>query len=642
MYRPVQLTDRRVKPWVENSFNIDFNKPDLFNESIDNTQWNDTLYTEAVFGDGKKKLDGILECITKIHNELLTQIGNHEEDEKNKIKNPRIFNPKAFWKHQYFKDLEDEIKKVFGFRSVLIQPCIEKYNSKDKMFESKMMNCAIYQVNRFPIEGIVTDNGFYDKSNSLTLDIVVTLGLIKNLEPDEIVGIFLHEFGHAIDPALASISYTEVNALSKYLTDRKGALTTAEKNTLKSYKMNEGDKDGGIGGLLMAVGVPAKTIFTAIKGFIFGKEAVTKRNLEKIRKIVQSDNEKFNKQNFTEAFADNFARMYGYGVPCARGIQKISKSVDDRISSRWKKEKMRQQAILDMTKDALNDAHKTDVHRIYALIKEYEADIKNPNTPAVVKNQLKEDLEEMKKLLNQYLNNFSEFQNRINKLIYEELKQQDKSDVKTESAEDDGTYDELFEEEYLEEKSHRKLKFDFRYGYDLITGHKVKVVYSLDNITVTMGGHGYDVDGTHDNNETNIAARSSKDVVAEVQKNIRKKGDLDHASKGQKILAIIDRKTGQRLQKCKLIGIGTQNPMFTAINAHRSIEINPKYLKDIQQDYKHIPEIHVGDVEDVATFKTTHAFKERDLVKHDKDWFGDDVFTDDINNRMNGVETLKN
>lgn len=428
------MTDIRLKPWMESRFTIDFNKRDSFNESIDNTLWNDTLYTEAVFADGKKKLDGILECVTKIHNELLAQIGNHEEDEKNKIKNPRIFNPKAFWKHQYFKDLEDEIKKVFGFRSVLIQPFIEKYNSKDKMFESKMMNCAIYQVNRFPIEGIVTDNGFYDKSNSLTLDIVVTLGLIKNLEPDETVGIFLHEFGHAIDPALASISYTEVNALSKYLTDRKGALTAAEKNTLKSYKMNDGDKDGGIGGLLMAVGVPAKTIFSAIKGFIFGKEAVTKKNLEKLRKIVQSDNEKFNKQNFTEAFADNFARMYGYGVSCARGIQKISKSIDDRVSSRWKKEKMRQQAILDMTKDALNDVHKTDVHRIYALIKEYEADIKNPNTPAVVKNQLKEDLEEMKKLMNQYLNNFSEFQNRINKMIYDELQQQDKSSAKTESV----------------------------------------------------------------------------------------------------------------------------------------------------------------------------------------------------------------
>lgn len=195
--------------------------------------------------------------------------------------------------------------------------------------------------------------------------------------------------------------------------------------------------------------------------------------------------------------------------------------------------------------------------------------------------------------------------------------------------------------EEFEEKSNGKLKFDFRYGYDLNTGHKVKVVYSLDNINITMGGHGYDVDGTHYNSKANINARSSKDVLSNIQKNIRKKGDLDHASKGQKILAIIDRKTGQRLQKCKLIGIGTQNPMFTAIGAHTNIEINPNYLKDIQQDYKHIPEIHVGDIENVATFKTTHAFKERDLVKHEKDWFGDDKFTDHINSRMHGVETLK-
>lgn len=427
MYRPIQLSDNRIKFSITEKFELSINSSNIVEDVINNSEWNDSLYMEAVFSDGKKKLDGILSCVTKLHDELNDQINNQIQDEHNKIKNPRRFNPTAFWKHQYFKDLEDEIKKVFGFRVVQIQPYIEKYISKDKMFESKILNCGIYQVNRYPVEGIVTDNGFYDKSNSLTIDIFISLGLIKDLEPDEIVGIFLHEFGHAIDPALVSISYTEINALSKYLTDRKGSLTSNEKKVMNTYSHTEVCEKGGLNGLLMAVGIPAKTLLTAIKGFIFGKEKVMNRNIEKIRKLVNKDGEKFNKQNYTEAFADNFARMYGYGPSCMRGIKKISKALEGRLQSRWSKERVRQQVIMDMTKDALNDMHKTDVHRIYSLIKEYETDIKDPNTPKVVKDQLTDDLNEVKKILNEYLNNFSEFQNRINKMIYDELSKNDKT-----------------------------------------------------------------------------------------------------------------------------------------------------------------------------------------------------------------------
>lgn len=435
MYRLIQLSDHRVPENFMEQFNLDINyqKTDYLAESIDTTEWNNKLYTEAVFADGKKKLDGILECCKKIHDELNRQIGNQDEDVKNQKTAIRDFNPTEFWRHQYFKDLEDEIKKVFGFRTVSIQPYIEKYNSKDKTFESKIMNCAIYQVNRYPIEGIVTDNGFYDNSNSLILDIYVTLGLLSKLEADEIVGIFLHEFGHAIDPALVSISYTEVNALSKYLTDRKSKLTTAEKKTIKDYHTEDNGIKGGFTALLMAVGIHAVSLWDNIKALFGNKAANAKKKLEKIKKLVQSDNEKFNRQNFTEAFADNFARMYGYGVPCARGVKKITKESSNAISSRWKKETQRQNAILSMTTDALKDSHKTDIHRIHALIKEYESDINDPNTPAVVKNQLKDDLEEMKKVLDEYMNNFGDFQNSVNRLIYEELVKGDQKDeVKTE------------------------------------------------------------------------------------------------------------------------------------------------------------------------------------------------------------------
>lgn len=450
MFNPIQLTDIRATSTPYSLSNIISESSDIIDDFT-------SLYTEAVFADGKKKLDSILACITKIKAELTQQIANHEEDEKNKIKNARKFNPEQFWRNQYFKDLEDEIKKVFGFRIVSIQPYIEKYNSKDKTFESKILNCAIYQVNRYPIEGIVTDNGFYDKSNSLILDIYITLGIINMLEPDEILGILLHEMGHSVDPALVSIKYTEMNILAKYLTDRKGAINSTEKKVADKLKLDEG-KNIKLTKLMRSVGIPAKTILHSVKSFIFGGKKATDKNIEKIRKLISGDKEKFNKQNFTEAFADNFARMYGYGVPCMRGIEKIAKDYDKKIKSRWAFEKARQQAIIEITTDALKDVHKTDIHRINALIKETEEDLKNPNISATVKKQLQSDIDELKKLINIYTNDFSEFQNRVNKAIYEELQKNDA--IKTESFEyNEACDDEIFDEEveFITESAESKI-----------------------------------------------------------------------------------------------------------------------------------------------------------------------------------------
>ena len=43
---------------------------------------------------------------------------------------------------------------------------------------------------------------------------------------------------------------------------------------------------------------------------------------------------------------------------------------------------------MKLTISAIADVHKTDIHRIRNLINEYKADIKDPNTPDVVKKQL--------------------------------------------------------------------------------------------------------------------------------------------------------------------------------------------------------------------------------------------------------------
>lgn len=88
-----------------------------------------------------------------------------------------------------------------------------------------------------------------------------------------------------------------------------------------------------------------------------------------------------------------------------------------------------QKAIINMTLDMIHDVHKTDIHRIYSLLKEYQADINDPNIPAETKKALKEDMMNLKAVLDEYQNNFTDAQNRVNQLLSEELKKKYKIDI---------------------------------------------------------------------------------------------------------------------------------------------------------------------------------------------------------------------
>lgn len=416
-------------------------------------------FSEAVFTGGKQTVMPLVEKIQQIKDLLDEQIeqqnssyNDAKEARKNNKKGekakqaPKVkrFDPVAFWRHQLFKELEDSIGNIFGFRNVEIHPYVEKYNSSSKEFESKVLNCEIYHSDRFPIEGLVTDKGFYDKSKSLTMQVRISLGLLRELTAEEVLSVLLHEFGHSIDPALVDIKYTEVNILSKYLTDRKNSINRSEKKVISQNKIT------GEGALIVTW---LLIIFAALFGSTIGKfinflmdkfgnkEKAMQKRLKKVKAMVDADKSKFNRQNYSEAYADNFARMYGFGAQLASGLRKLSSSFEKSLKSRYKKETERQMAIVYITSLMIKDVHKTDLHRIRNLIKEYKADIDDPNTSPTVKKQLEEDLVELEKVLNEYLNNFSEFQNRVNRIINEELEKveiaEEKKDSKKKEASDD-------------------------------------------------------------------------------------------------------------------------------------------------------------------------------------------------------------
>ena len=372
-------------------------------------------FSEAVFKDGKKSVEAVEKAFEAVKAELELEI----ETQKKSRKKVDRFDPEKFFKHNVFKKLEDVLMDIFGFRSVIIEPLQEKYNSKNDEFESKMMNAFIYNMDRYPIEGLLSDKGFYDKSKSTYIHIILTLGIIRNLEANELTAVLLHEFGHGIDPALVTISYTDTNILTKYLTDRKDKLTDKEKERTKNLSGTV------ILGIIYILAFSIPIIWDWVSKLIFGKDKVREDKMKRIKYVIKKDKEKFNRIEMAEAYADNFARMYGYGPELMKALKKLNKENFKELS-RIKIEALRETVLLGITVSMIKDEHKTDIHRIKNLIKEYENDINDNKTPKKVKEQMEEDKKELELILKSYTEDFDEFQNLINKTLLEELEKKEK------------------------------------------------------------------------------------------------------------------------------------------------------------------------------------------------------------------------
>lgn len=169
--------------------------------------------------------------------------------------------------------------------------------------------------------------------------------------------------------------------------------------------------------------------------------------------------------------------------------------------------------------------------------------------------------------------------------------------------------------DYLQEASHGKLKYDFREVYDYDTGHSLKIVYSLDNIKVTdIGGH-Y-LNDTYGNNSGDY----KKKVISDIQKNIRRKGSPDHQSTGQKVLAIIDRVTNKKLTTARTFG--PYSPIIKDCNINLSF--NDLQLKKEELDKLHkecnnkgqsyinskVYRITVGEIDNSLNFKSTKWYRD--------------------------------
>jgi hypothetical protein len=382
---------------------------DLFPVEHEEPDFSEAILTEAVFANGRAKVQPIVDQFGKIKSEL-------DEELKREGAN---FDPKKFIKNLEFKKLENIMREVFGFRNVELMHFNEKYIPSHDIFETCSMNAYTYCTWRYPIDGLVTDDGFYDTTHSINTTVSYSLGILQKYTPEEIMAVFLHELGHNLDPALVDVKYTTTNALSKYLTDRAGKLTNAEKRQLDErgpFKLAvEVIAAAGFGALIFLT-----WLFSKIAEWVWNPQKV----IERLKEVLQADRSRgqFSRIQNSEAFADNFARMYGFGAEFVSGMKKDAEHYSRLRKSRWQKEIERQKSFANLIEHCIKDVHKTDIHRAVNLIKEYEVDMKDPNIPAIVKKQIQEDMDEVRSLLYEFTHNFSDFENRVNTMIYDQLK----------------------------------------------------------------------------------------------------------------------------------------------------------------------------------------------------------------------------
>ena len=410
MIVPIQITENSI-PLMER---FDLGKA---------TDPNVNIFTEAVFVNGKQKVQPIVDAFQKIKDALDEELLKPDATEK--------FDPEVFVRNTVWKDLELKMCKVFGFKHVSISNILEGYLGNGDI-GSQALDAFTYPTWRYPIDGLITNDGFYDKTHSIELMVVFYLGVLKRCTAEEITAIFLHELGHNIDPALVDIRFVATNNIVDYIIGSNSD-TESRRNNDKTY-----DNDDSLGFMdiieaiviLLSIITVIPMIIVEICKFIkriFTNIFTSEESLiDSVRKVVRENSREFSHLKNTEAFADNFARMYGFGVELMSGLKKLGDYNDkmfdiEHENSLIAMERERQIGIANITKAMLNDVHNVDITRAVALLKEYDKELADPKIPAKVKKNIKEDRDRLQKIIDMYLNHSDEFRRRLNQAIYNEL-----------------------------------------------------------------------------------------------------------------------------------------------------------------------------------------------------------------------------
>ena len=316
------------------------------------------------------------------------------------------------------------VEKLFGFNSFALNispnQTINAYTFGTHTFRSKE------EVRKMINSLKASNNGFYhDASNGIVNGIcTLNIGLINcdNISDAEIIACILHEIGHNFFEAVTDKDcvYSLVFNILKILKDINikinNNISSGKEMTLDAIKSDVDDtiqffdKFGQLNNLFVKI---KNNIFSIPHAISNTARSAIKFVSSKFFRESMEDNMKRTRYGYTnEKFADSFAVMYGYGPELHSFLRKIEEYYIKMYNIKQTRNtvivafKVFKALLIDSILYTLNimDPHPNDLARIKVSIEYLKRELAKESLDPKVKIQLLQQVEEMQKLIDDYIN----------------------------------------------------------------------------------------------------------------------------------------------------------------------------------------------------------------------------------------------
>ena len=317
------------------------------------------------------------------------------------------------------------VEKLFGFSSFALNispdQTINAYTWGATVFKSKeelkrMINS---------LKASATTGFYHDSSSGLVTGIcTLNMGLINNdnFTDEEVIACILHEIGHNFFQAVTDKDcvYSLTFKIIKILSEVNKKINNNIINTKEiNYNIIKQDIDNIVKSFdLMG---QLNNLFSKVKNRLFTIPHAISNTAKNVMKYVSSkffresmeDNMRRTRYSYTnEKFADSFAVMYGYGIELHSFLQKISAYYMKELNVKESRNSviiaykvfdyMLKDAILYMMN--LMDEHPKNLARIKVSIEYVKRELAKEGLDPKVKLELMNQVNEMQKLIDDYIN----------------------------------------------------------------------------------------------------------------------------------------------------------------------------------------------------------------------------------------------
>lgn len=353
--------------------------------------------------------------------QMITDIHNIREEVKRKGNFGMLKTTKIFEKH---------IEEMWGFKAFVFDIYISKIPNAITICAGSCIDCDLLSVIEYTNKGY----RFCKSSNICATSKIATCILTDDsISDEEILAIMLHEIGHSfVERAIAvndSMIEWRKSLLIQYLMQLIFSILTLNITniiTLSSYFpilfsnsrriMAEVDKIKknvpGMRQLNLGVETICNYISRALNRMYsrMFKPKSKEQEYAKLQKIKKRTEKTISKDNLdkntalgrtNERLSDDFANMYGLGVPLANALFKISnpyKYIDenpDELSDIQKKIDDCRLEIIGMV-----DVHPGNCDRLMAMLEALQYDYKTLKVDKKIKDQMKRDIDALTKICN--------------------------------------------------------------------------------------------------------------------------------------------------------------------------------------------------------------------------------------------------